>query len=46
MKCKFSLVVTLIAVAAVVFTLRPPRNTGEYDVVGFGRWPKLVYGRI
>ncbi len=46
MKCKFSLVVTLIAVAAVVFTLRPPRNTGEYDVVGFGRWPTLVNGRL
>jgi len=46
MKKFFPWVVLLIALAGVGVTLVPPRNTGEFDAIGFGRLPVLVNGRI
>jgi ABC-type transport system involved in cytochrome c biogenesis permease subunit len=46
MKKHFSALVTLAALLAVAFTLRAPRNSGEFDTVGFGRLPVLVNGRV
>jgi ABC-type transport system involved in cytochrome c biogenesis permease subunit len=36
----------LVAVIGVGVTLVPPRNPGEFDVLGFARLPVLVNGRI
>ncbi len=33
-------------VAAVIATLLPPRSSGDYDTIAFGRLPTLVNGRI
>jgi ABC-type transport system involved in cytochrome c biogenesis permease subunit len=38
--------VLLLAVITVAYTLRPSRNQTEFDLVGFGRLPVLVNGRI
>jgi ABC-type transport system involved in cytochrome c biogenesis permease subunit len=46
MKKYFVPFVVLAALLGVALTLRPTRNPGEYDVVGFGRLPVLVNGRI
>ncbi|MBI4626625.1 MAG: cytochrome c biogenesis protein CcsA, partial [Verrucomicrobia bacterium] len=46
MKNAFSTLAVLAALAAVAFTLRTPRNPGDYDVIGFGRLPTLVNGRV
>jgi ABC-type transport system involved in cytochrome c biogenesis permease subunit len=45
-KSLFPALVTLGALVAVAFTLRTPRNTGDYDVVAFSRLPTLVNGRL
>lgn len=46
MKKFLPLLVLLAATAVVLNSLRAPRNRGEYDLVGFGRLPTLVNGRI
>jgi ABC-type transport system involved in cytochrome c biogenesis permease subunit len=46
MKKYLPLAGTMLAVAAIAFTLRLPRNPETYDVVGFGHLPALVNGRI
>ena len=46
MKKHFATLVTLAALLSVAFTLRAPRNTGEFDTVGFGGLPVLVNGRV
>ncbi len=46
MKKYFAAAVWFGAIALVVFSLRPARNPGAYDVVAFGRLPTLVNGRI
>jgi ABC-type transport system involved in cytochrome c biogenesis permease subunit len=46
MKNKFSTFAVLAAVLAVAYTLRTPRNPGNYDIEGFGRLPTLVNGRV
>ena len=44
---KLSPLLALAAAAlAVVVSLLPPRNRTDYDLVGFGRLPTLVNGRI
>ena len=46
MKKFWPLLVLLAASAVVLASLRAPRNRGDYDIVGFGRLPTLVNGRI
>jgi len=46
MKRWLPLSVLLLAVITVAYTLRPSRNQTEFDLVGFGRLPVLVNGRI
>jgi len=46
MKKYFSVLLVLLALAAVAATMRPARNTTAYDVVGFSRLPALVNGRV
>jgi ABC-type transport system involved in cytochrome c biogenesis permease subunit len=46
MKRKLSALAVLLAVIAVAFTLRAPRNPAAYDVTGFGVLPTLVNGRV
>jgi ABC-type transport system involved in cytochrome c biogenesis permease subunit len=46
MKSAVPALTTLLALAAVAFTLRAPRNSGDYDAVAFGRLPTLVNGRL
>jgi len=46
MKKLFPLLALFAACAAVLVSLRPPRNPGDYDLVAFGRLPTLVNGRI
>lgn len=46
MKKYFPLIVAVLAIVAVAATLMPPRNPAEYDVVGFGKLPTLVNGRV
>jgi ABC-type transport system involved in cytochrome c biogenesis permease subunit len=45
-KSLFPALATLAALVAVAVTLRAPRNTSDYDVVGFSRLPTLVNGRV
>ena len=45
-KSLFPALATLAALVAVAVTLRAPRNTSDYDVVGFSRLPTLVNGRL
>ncbi len=46
MKNYFCAATILAALVAVAFTLRPTRNTSDYDIVSFGRLPVLVNGRV
>ena len=46
MKKYLPLTATLLALAAIAFTLRLPRNPDVYDVIGFGHLPVLVNGRV
>jgi hypothetical protein len=46
MKKLLSLLLILIGLGLVANALRPARNPGEFDVVGFGRLPVLANGRI
>jgi ABC-type transport system involved in cytochrome c biogenesis permease subunit len=46
MKRWLPLSVLLLAVITVAYTLRPSRNQSDFDLVGFGRLPVLVNGRI
>ena len=46
MKRHLPLAATLLAVAALAFTVRLPRNPEAYDVVAFGHLPALVNGRV
>lgn len=46
MKKYFPTLVVALALLTVALTLRSPRNTTEMDVVGFGRLPALVNGRV
>ena len=46
MKRWLPLSILLLAVITVAYTLRPSRNQTEFDLVGFGRLPVLVNGRI
>jgi ABC-type transport system involved in cytochrome c biogenesis permease subunit len=46
MKKLLPLFALLFAVVFVGKTLLPPRNSGAFDLVGFGRLPVLVNGRI
>jgi ABC-type transport system involved in cytochrome c biogenesis permease subunit len=46
MKTYFPAAAIILAVLAVVVTLRSPTNRDEYDAVGFGRLPTLVNGRV
>jgi ABC-type transport system involved in cytochrome c biogenesis permease subunit len=46
MKKYFSAFVALLALSFVGFSLRAPRNPGAFDIVGFGRLPVLVNGRV
>ncbi len=39
-------IVLLVALAGVAATLVPPHNSSDFDVIGFGRLPVLVNGRI
>jgi ABC-type transport system involved in cytochrome c biogenesis permease subunit len=45
MRKQLPILVLFLAIIAVLASLRPPSNPGEYDVVGFGRLPVLVNGR-
>jgi ABC-type transport system involved in cytochrome c biogenesis permease subunit len=45
-KSFFPALAALAALVAVAVTLRSPRNTTDYDVVGFSRLPTLVNGRL
>ncbi len=42
----YPLVVLGVAAAAVIYTLLPPRERGEYNLNAFGDLPTLVNGRI
>ncbi|HVU34904.1 MAG TPA: cytochrome c biogenesis protein CcsA [Opitutaceae bacterium] len=46
MKKSFPLLALLAVLVGVGVTVLPPHNPGPYDVVGFGRLPTLVNGRI
>ncbi len=46
MKKHLPLLILLAVAAGVIASLLPPRNPGEYDIVGFGRLPTLVNGRL
>ncbi len=46
MKKIIPLLIVLLGVALVAKALRPPRNSGEFDLVGFGQLPVLANGRI
>lgn len=46
MKKHLPLLAALVALAAVAYTLRAPRNPGAFDVAGFGRLPTLLNGRV
>jgi hypothetical protein len=45
-KSFFPALATLVALVAVAVTIRAPRNTSDYDVVGFTKLPTLVNGRL
>lgn len=46
MKKHFPLLVTLLALVAVLATLRAPKGRADYDTAGFSRLPVLVNGRV
>ncbi len=46
MKKYLPLVALLLVVGYVASSLRPPKNPGAFDVVGFSRLPVLVNGRL
>ncbi len=46
MKSRLPLLVLLAGVILVGVTLVPPHNSGPTDIVGFGRLPTLVNGRL
>src|ERR1044072_9363292 len=46
MKKLFPLIVLLLAVGIAASALRPLKNPGAFDVIGFGKLPVLVNGRI
>ncbi len=46
MKKHLALLVLLLGAAYLASTLRPPSNKSAFDLVGFGRVPVLVNGRI
>ncbi|HEY0863140.1 MAG TPA: cytochrome c biogenesis protein CcsA [Lacunisphaera sp.] len=46
MKRWIPLIVLVLAAGWLASTLRPQQNTGEFDLVAFGRLPVLVNGRI
>jgi ABC-type transport system involved in cytochrome c biogenesis permease subunit len=46
MKRWLPLLVLLLTAGWLASTLRPPQNTGEFDLVAFGRLPVLVNGRL
>jgi ABC-type transport system involved in cytochrome c biogenesis permease subunit len=46
MKKYFPTAATLLAIAAIAFTLRLPHNPDQFDVVAFGHLPVLVNGRV
>ncbi len=46
MKSIFPALAALATLVAVAVSLRPAHNPGDYDVVGFGRLPTLVNGRL
>ncbi len=46
MKKLISILLILTGLALVANALRPARNSGEFDLVGFGRLPVLANGRI
>ncbi|MEY4688216.1 MAG: hypothetical protein RIR76_2239 [Verrucomicrobiota bacterium] len=39
-------VMLIVSVALVAFTLRPPAESGPFDLRGFGRLPALLNGRV
>ena len=46
MKKLISILLVLTGLALVANALRPTRDSGEFDLVGFGRLPVLANGRI
>ncbi|MEY4938842.1 MAG: hypothetical protein RIQ93_577, partial [Verrucomicrobiota bacterium] len=42
----FPLAVVLLGLGAVVKSLAPTRNSGKFDIVGFGKLPVLANGRV
>ena len=46
MKSLFPALAALTALVAVALSLRAPQNSGDYDIVAFGRLPTLVNGRL
>jgi hypothetical protein len=46
MKKNLPLLVLILGLAAIAATLVPARNQTDFDLVGFGRLPVLVNGRI
>ena len=46
MKKYLPLAATILALGAIAFTLRLPRNPDAYDVIAFGHLPALVNGRV
>jgi ABC-type transport system involved in cytochrome c biogenesis permease subunit len=46
MKTRLPLLVLLAGIILTGVTLVPPRNSGAIDIVGFGRLPTLVNGRL
>jgi ABC-type transport system involved in cytochrome c biogenesis permease subunit len=46
MKKVLTLLLLVVAVVALASTLSPPRNRGEFDIVGFSQLPTLANGRF
>ena len=46
MKKHFPLIILLLGAAYLASTLRPQQNKTAFDLLGFGRVPVLVNGRI